>query len=331
VSSLSNGGKEDTKGEVGASVRSHRRQPELFSREIPPASPKLNCQCTTIPILDIDEQPEWSQTLHDPEPEEQDYAESEKPEQPAKPRVAPPPKAANPVPVPPKPKGPAGPAVSNSLDLQTKGKVDRAVRDVTKTIDDIHGDGNLTKIPIKNSYGKRAQGAFWREQFNNRPIRIDISPNSDHVKLNVAHEIGHLLDYNGIPRGAIHGSNRSFMLDPQFSGWFKAVKESEAIKSIEALKGKTHGEYLKPGAEQTTRWTLDRKHINYLLSENEMWARSYAQYIATKSGDSEMATELDKQRASAYGQVYNSQWTDKDFEPIGKEIDKLFQGLGWIK
>ena len=52
--------------------------PTYSTVRTPPFHPL--CQCSLAPILDTDPQPQWSATLEQPEPEEQDYAPGEAPE-----------------------------------------------------------------------------------------------------------------------------------------------------------------------------------------------------------------------------------------------------------
>jgi hypothetical protein len=76
---------------------------------------------------------------------------------------------------------------------------------------------------------------------------------------------------------------------------------------------------------------VDRRHTDYLLKPEELWARSYAQYIAERSADSDMLAALDLLRPPALtGQLYSSQWETTDFAPVAAAIDTLFKGLGWI-
>lgn len=73
-----------------------------------------------------------------------------------------------------------------------------------------------------------------------------------------------------------------------------------------------------------------RARLRALLGLEEVWARSYAQYIVSQSGAPELQLELDAARAPVPGRVYYPlQWADDDFQPIGQAIDTLFRRLGW--
>ncbi|MCV5648931.1 hypothetical protein OFN55_40020, partial [Escherichia coli] len=73
----------------------------------------------------------------------------------------------------------------------------------------------------------------------------------------------------------------------------------------------------------------DLEYANYLLDPSELWARSYAQYIARKSGDPAMREELAEMLRARAGLNLYALWEDEEFAPIMKEMDDLFRSLGW--
>ena len=66
------------------------------------------------------------------------------------------------------------------------------------------------------------------------------------------------------------------------------------------------------------------------MQGDELWARSYAQYIATKSGSAALMRELNEVRNGTNDYRF-AQWDDADFKPISAAMDVLFKGLGWLK
>jgi hypothetical protein len=71
---------------------------------------------------------------------------------------------------------------------------------------------------------------------------------------------------------------------------------------------------------------LDRKYARYLAHDAEFWARAYAQYIGTRSGNAALLAELSAMRQGVYPLV----WDDDDFEPIAAAIDGLLREKGWL-
>ena len=122
--------------------------------------------------------------------------------------------------------------------------------------------------------------------------------------MTTAHEIGHFIDYSGLGANAFASET-----DSALERWRKAVRESGTIKHIAGMKS------MRP----------KRKAV--FLSETEMFARSYAQYVAKRSADPQMLKELDRIRN---GIEYWRQWKDDEFDPIASALDDLFKQKGWL-
>jgi hypothetical protein len=71
-------------------------------------------------------------------------------------------------------------------------------------------------------------------------------------------------------------------------------------------------------------------YITKIFNWPEFWARSYAQFVATRCGRDEILNQLNARRYSRGGVTFKSQWTDTDFLPIDREIENIFKKMGWI-
>jgi len=211
-------------------------------------------------------------------------------------------------PVAPLGSGGAHSPVSNALEAQAyKSEVDH----VLGVIDSIHTDGSLPAIPVRPSVSKKFYGAFYRR--GGKATKIAISSHGDHKEFTLAHEIGHFLDLEGIGGKKAYATESGVM-----PGVIKAMKDSDAISTINAAL--QAGE-LPPRA---------RKYARYLLTEKEMWARAYSQWVAKKSGDGIMLKQLDQIRAGNESIGIPSQWSDADFVPIADKIDEQMGKIGWL-
>lgn len=194
--------------------------------------------------------------------------------------------------------------VSAALEITTKQSVAAQISRTLAVIDQVHDDGALPKVIINAKARSNQNGTFWPTD-----NRIGISPRGPWPQMTTAHEIGHLLDYQVLGRTGVYAS----AADPALAVWREAVQNSRAIQMIvESVKGR------RPVY-----------NAEYYLRDREIWARSYAQYIAVRSGDVEMLRQLDLIRARPTGQFI--QWSDADFAPIAEAIDNLFRSKGWIK
>jgi hypothetical protein len=205
-----------------------------------------------------------------------------------------------------------GAPVSHALTPTTgpKARTTQVYNETLAAIDSVHGDGQLPAIPLKQTRKQRTLGAYWRTH-TGQPVKIDLSSQGGHPHLTLAHEIGHFLDHAGI------GSASGFATDAddRLNGWRAAVRQSKAVQQIQAHRG------LYPDA---------RRYQRYLASAKEVWARSYAQYIATRSDSALLKRELREEQQRATDSPLPRQWADDDFVDIAQAFDDLFLELGWM-
>lgn len=78
-------------------------------------------------------------------------------------------------------------------------------------------------------------------------------------------------------------------------------------------------------------YKIEKQYIEYLLQNEELWARSYAQFITAKSAHPELQEQLSRLRdRPPHSLYYWEQWDDEDFLPISAEIEAVFRQLGWM-
>ena len=339
--------------------------PHYKQIKYPPAHP--SCQCAVVEVLKPEyggpEDPPWADTLDQPRPGA-DYRPpggAPKPQpgklrNPPKPTkkptgtpVTPPPPApiVSPLPkvpgepIPPKPpehqaqpapvkptKKPTGTPVSKALEPPS-GPLEKPIASALKAIDEVHGDGALARIPVEETDSTDELGAF-RASMTRGPDRIDISRHGNHPELTFAHEVGHYLDLFAVPGGRNPKSYswRHWDTDPLVADWKQAVEASGAFAQLKALEGVKSVQV--PYLHRQITYPIDQKTVAYLTSWEEVWARSYAQYIATRSSNTTMKAELEKERdPKTYRVYYCKQWSDADFEPIAEAFDQLFEKIGW--
>lgn len=238
-----------------------------------------------------------------------------------------------PLPTPPRqPVGPTpgGTPVSGALRLPSSGKYKPIYEEAVGAIDRVHGDGALPELPITTKSDMDAFGAYRhvreRGQSLTKPLDIQINGKGDHHQLTLTHEVGHFLDHQALGKVGTMASES----DPKLAAWRTAVDNSAAV---ERLKDKRRNPYKYEAEVEVEgsrfRTSPDPIFTSYLLDRKELWARSYAQYVAQRSGNPAMLAQLAGERLSPiYG---DRQWDDDDFAPIAAAIDELFRGLGWLQ
>ena len=183
---------------------------------------------------------------------------------------------------------------------------DRQLRALLAAIDAVHGDGALPRIPVRWGVLPRGMVAQYRTtRTSTEAVSLTINPNRSRWMLAAVHEIGHFLDHQGIGDDSTMASRTSPLLLP----WRHAVVESHAYRTL----------------------VEDFGSPPYLTDVEELWARSYAQWIALHGGEETLRTQVVQSRGSdPRVAVHSAQWHDDDFEPIADEVTRLFRRLRWI-
>lgn len=238
---------------------------------------------------------------------------------------APPTPSPSPVPSPAAPTSPAlaptthpllAPPIRNrpvskaAVLSMTHKKLRKQVSRALELIDRAHDDGQLSAMPItKLPRGKKHCGDYARGGGG-----IRVRSTAECPVWTTAHECGHWLDNKGFGI-AKHDLDMPSSWAPELEKWRKAVMGSGAVGKLIAWN--------PIGIKRL-------KHRHYLLQPHEIWARSYAQWVAIRAKDPEMLAHLRRIRDGKAMHLVDSQWTDDDFAPIAAAIDDLFTQLGWI-
>lgn len=184
-----------------------------------------------------------------------------------------------------------------NLHESTRGSFDLSLDAIARA----HGDGGLGESisvePLLEHLGG-AQGAY-RPRSDKRPGRIRLDRFfglSDRANDVLIHEIGHYIDD---------------YMDMWDSGlqreWASAIAQTPEYKNLKSKEG-------------------NNDYVDYLLDRRELWARSYTQYVATRSQDPTLLEWLQREQLHY---SYKEHWKDESFEPVAKAIDGIFEKLGW--
>lgn len=240
------------------------------------------------------------------------------------------------------------------------------VRNGFEAIDAVHNIPDLTnrilrptpdlQLPIVESRGGRYFGQYVAMGSKAVSLRFNLGVNDVHAEMTAAHEVGHALDHLVFGAGRMYASSIVGAVDTEFSrGRVDAIlvqtspgDNSEALDRLEnfhgvlqALTNSPSGQALRSyptgwrTVETPTGETVsvgsDRKFIRYAAAPIEMFARGYSQYIAVRSGNPAMRSQLDVAQASSRRGDVPLQWQDDEFEPVASAFDKLFGDAGWLK
>ena len=204
---------------------------------------------------------------------------------------------------------PRGRPISSSFTLPSSVlDRDRRLRKMLDIIDRLHGNGHLPVVRVtwRTLQDRRAAEFLAFAAEAELPDQLRIDPSRRRWAIAAIHEVGHLLDLRGLGTPLHPASVDDDRMDP----WRRAVETSGEVAMLGNLLGGPDEYYLRP---------------------EELWARSYAQWVAERSALPWLRRQIRELRGTNRRQVtYYTQWDDDAFAPIAAATDDLFRGLGWI-
>ena len=239
--------------------------------------------------------------------------------------------------------------------------VNRAIDAIEK----VHGVYPLPELRVWRSQSKQRRGAYHTivtpdGQWQPESMSVVLNKLENAVgdkesrALTTAHEIGHFLDH------VMFGRPDNFTTDDMIDGeaslpgqedkllaisfnpdearalqnWWEAVRNSDAYKAMAGLEpgyyhiGRDGMAHKGMGPSPFSYYKISPSLLNNWRQAREYFARSYAQYIAVRSGDPWMLNEVESELEVARKDIAYTQWEEDDFEPIADAFDKLFDSLG---
>lgn len=231
---------------------------------------------------------------------------------------------------------PIGKPVSEALQLP-KSKCGKIYRKVIDLINSVHGDGDLKPIPVETrNLGEGYFGVF-RRATRTEPKDIGINPKGDHIETTLAHEIGHYLDnFLGSVKGNDFASEAAGAgRESPLTGWWEALQNSNAYQVLMDMKQNPQNYrleaiyYSADGTQRKYTKVPDAGFLSYLTTPREFFARSYAQYIAERGGNSDMIAQIAQERT--HDLYHDTQWQPEDFAAIAEAMDAALREIGWTQ
>ena len=103
---------------------------------------------------------------------------------------------------------------------------------------------------------------------------------------------------------------------PDIQNWYNEVQKTPLAQRLQNYD-------LNNASEK------QREEIKYLGHPTELWACSYAQYIAQTSSYGELFRQVGKY---CVDDIFKCrQWPEKDFEPVYEAVEQILIGRGWLR
>jgi hypothetical protein len=199
-----------------------------------------------------------------------------------------------------------------------KGLLDRKARQEVKEaisiISGVHGDGVLPQmmVLIRRFFSNPTKaGHLTATPSPAAAPELIVSPDAKDVLWTAIHEIGHLLDNQGLHTPS---DDRLFASQgqPELKGLMRAIRNT-----------RTYHEILARSRQART---------DYFVRPQELFARAYTQFIAEESGDARLAARLaaiQEGRMEDLNVWKESQWNPAQFAAIREEMREVLKQLKW--
>lgn len=184
-----------------------------------------------------------------------------------------------------------------------------SLKTATAAIDNVHSVEGIRSVKFIESAKLQARTAGG---YNEKRRFIVVNSKGRYKALTATHEFGHVLE-------------KEAFNSPKLKVKVKAIYNS--MDSTAGVKMLRRGKITKTFDFGGKKYVVGGDIFGYYLRREELFARGYAQYIATKSGNRGLKSELNRRRH----QVLNGQWADSDFKNVSKAYDDLFKEAGWSK
>jgi hypothetical protein len=217
---------------------------------------------------------------------------------------------------------PAGVPISRALEIRP-GVINDDLREAILAINQVHGDGSLPSIPVSlvsllaTDSGQQVDGLLRVEEaFDGQLVAqsIRIRAAAPHRSFVLLHEVGHVLDVHGLPGPTFASADERVTM---LTEWRRAIGRSRAVQVLREFAFSNQAQI--------------QNRANRLLEAEELWARSYVQFVAIRCRHEQVLSSLNAQRYREQDALYfPRQWDDDDFAEIDVAIEELFRRLGWI-
>lgn len=181
-------------------------------------------------------------------------------------------------------------------------KARSAIRKVHSLPDGVRTVRIIDELPPRNALGSysKVEGV------------VRINPAGDTPRLTTVHELGHFIDHQVFGAGAGMGSQ--LLTSPAMQTWLRTVQDSPEVRRLLAMR---------PTSPANVRAMVD-----YLTNPAELWGRSYAQWVAVRSGDRVLLDQVDHWLSSPQPWIADRQWST--FDGIANAIDDVMRERGLL-
>jgi len=201
-------------------------------------------------------------------------------------------------------------------------------REALAAIDSVMVFPAMPTIPIQIvPFVKDGSAGAYVRQRGGGLRRIEIAEDAEYPELTAIHEVAHYLDDCGLSTTGGWASETDPRLEPLRLAW----ENTEAVRALRTGLETDKMTALLPSGGTFAFPLLpeERENCRYYLQGRELFARSYAQYIAGKSRNRVLLRQVRQRQESVEGRFYHVQWAASDFRGVSEAFDRIWKELGW--
>lgn len=206
----------------------------------------------------------------------------------------------------------------------------RPIQEALAAIDSVMVLPLMPTIPVQvvSAIFGGGDGAYVRQGVG-LPLRIEIAEDAEYPELTTAHEFGHYLDDCGF----LTADGWASEVDPRLEALRQAWEKTDAVHILRAALETDRITVILPhgGLAEFPLMQEEGENCRYYLQGRELFARSYAQYVAVKSRNRVLLDQVSLRRAGVEGRFYRVQWAESDFQVIAEAFDEILEALGWLR
>lgn len=187
-----------------------------------------------------------------------------------------------------------------NLDSSEKKRINRAISAISK-VHDLPLDYPKVYVEIATSEDLGDDDGVYNSDENRILLKDQIEVGGPEITF--VHEFGHHITLGQEGNYSLNQFQDRIDRTPALSRWRDAVRATSTMQGIQ---------------ERADR---GEPYFEYLNDDREVFARTYAQYIAKRSGDKTLLSQLQENQDNNP----NFTWPDSEFGPISAALDEYFK------
>lgn len=202
--------------------------------------------------------------------------------------------------------------LSAHVKINADGRVKGAAEHALSAINKVHDNGHVTNGATLEESTKRSAHEEGSYEYGGGVLpKVALQKGDEaHPELTALHELGHYQHHQAFDFAEGKGGK----FDSELKPWADVAKKADNVKELHRAAKSAKGAV---GA-----------HLKYLADPKEQFARDYSHYVALRSGDQTLLSQIHSERANTASFGHLAYRSDADMESVAQAFDKIHQAAG---